>query len=89
MSPTEFSIGEWLVCPRCETICDAPFLPNEPSPTELELHIGQSLPSFWTVPSEPWQIQVSANCPHCHLKLTAIAAFHGHRLCDFKPVPSA
>ena len=89
MSHTGFCIGEWLVCPQCETICDAPFFPAESPSTEIEIHLGQSLPDSISVPLDRWQQLVAAKCPCCHLQLNAIATFQGHRLCEFKPSLSA
>jgi len=89
MSRLDFCIGEWLVCPQCETICDVPFLPADSFSTENEIHLGQFIPDSVDVPFDKWQLLVSAKCPSCFLQLNAVATFQGHRLCEFTPSLSA
>ena len=83
MALPPFAIGEWLECPACGAICDAPFQPPGSDATEPELVLGASLPEKEAVPSGDWQVEVSARCPACGLHLRALAAFEGRTLREF------
>jgi hypothetical protein len=50
MALPPFAIGEWLACPVCGAICDAPFRPPGSDATEPELVLGWSLPEADAVP---------------------------------------
>jgi hypothetical protein len=45
-----FAIGEWLECPKCGLLCDAPFQPFGSDADEPELVLGSSLPESDAVP---------------------------------------
>ena len=84
MTLPPFAIGEWLACPACGTVCDAPFQPPGSDATEPELVLGLSLPETDKVPSGNWCVEVSAECPACGLRLSALAEFEGRTLREFK-----
>jgi hypothetical protein len=83
MTLPHFAIGEWLVCPHCEIICDAPFRPAGSEAFEPELVLGASLPEASVVPSGNWRVEVAADGPACRNHLVASAVFEGHTLREF------
>ena len=88
MTP-QFAIGEWLVCPRCEVICDTPFRPVGSAAVEPELVLGWSLPAQAPVPTDRWQIEVEARCPRCEHRIVGIATFDERLLAEFSAASNA
>ena len=86
MSTPAFSIGEWLVCPKCGCTCDAPFHPRDCDVDEPELVLGSTLPQSASVPDGEWQTEVATLCPRCQTELRAEAAFRGRTLYGFRPI---
>jgi hypothetical protein len=78
-----FSVGEWLVCPTCGTICDAPFRPTGSDAIEPELVLGAALPESEAIPPDGWRIEVTACCPACGGRIVAQAIFKGRTLSSF------
>jgi hypothetical protein len=72
---SKFVIGEWLECPSCGMVCDAPFRPDGSDANEPEVFLGQSLPDAEPLPEGEWQVKVSTRCPRCGMRLDAIAVF--------------
>src|SRR5262245_56327313 len=83
MAVVKFAIGEWLVCPECGMVCDAPFQPEGSDATEPELVLGQSLPESQEVPGGEWHVMVAARCPRCRVCLSALAQFDSRTLREF------
>jgi hypothetical protein len=73
----EYAIAEWAECPKCGTICDAPFQVDGSDAVEPELVLGQSVPENVEAPAGRWQIKVVAICPGCGIRLEANAFFEG------------
>jgi len=86
MSIPAFAIGEWMTCPYCDFLADAPFHPPGCTVEEPELVLGSTLPQAVTVPDGEWRTTVSAACPECSRELCAEVVFRGHRLYAFTPV---
>lgn len=86
MALPPFAIGEWLVCPRCGIICDAPFRPAGSAAIEPELVLGASLPESVAVQAGDWRVEVAANCTACRNHLVASAVFEGRTLREFLAV---
>jgi rubredoxin len=86
MTTPSFVLGEWLVCPQCGVICDAPFKSIGSDATEPELVLGASLPETEVAPEGEWRIEVTANCPACGTLLVASAVFEGRILREFAAV---
>ena len=84
-----FAVGEWLVCPACGCICDAPFRPPGSTAEEPELVLGQRLPASVVVPSGVWSVRVAAECPRCGRLLQADASFLGSTLRAFSAIITA
>jgi hypothetical protein len=78
-----FAIGEWLLCPRCGIICDAPFRPAGSDASEPELILGSSFPEIDAVPSGDWRVEVGALCPVCGTHIAALAVFEGPIVREF------
>jgi hypothetical protein len=86
MNIPAFSIEEWLVCPKCEFLSDAPFHPAANIVHEPWLMLGKELPETVSVPDAEWQTEVSASCPGCGHRIRAMAGFQGRRLSAFTAV---
>ena len=84
-----FSIGEWMECPHCDFLADAPFLPAGCTTEDPELVLGSTLDKSLAVPDGEWRTTVSSTCPKCGRGLSAEAVFRGHRLHAFNPLTSA
>lgn len=89
MTIPSFAVGEWLVCPACGCICDAPFRPSGSHAEEPELVMGQRLPAAVVVPPGEWTVRVAADCPECQRSLQADAIFMGSTLRDFRAIVTA
>ncbi|HWE35077.1 MAG TPA: hypothetical protein VG406_00785 [Isosphaeraceae bacterium] len=83
MALPAFVIGEWLVCPKCEFLCDSPFQPAGSNATEPELVLGASLPKSEAVSPGDWSVEVAARCPACGTRIAALAVFEGRVLRAF------
>jgi hypothetical protein len=77
-----FSVGEWLVCPKCGVTCDAPFHPVGVKEKEPELVLGNFLPNPSRMLGEQ-KIELTASCPRCAHELRAIATFYDGCLREF------
>lgn len=89
MNIPAFSIGEWLVCNGCGSICDAPFHPPGSEAEDSELVLGNMLPESYEPLANEWQLEVEAKCPSCGLRLQAQAVFHGRIFYAFVPAGTA
>jgi hypothetical protein len=85
MQSAPFAIIEWLECPQCGFSCDVPFRPTGPATGGLELVLGQSLPTIYTVPNGEWRADVAADCPCCGIQISAVAVFDSAVLRAFGP----
>ena len=86
MRAAAFAIGEWLECPKCSFVCDAPFHPLGSSVAEPELVLGGMLPESEAVPQDQWQTEVAAACPRCGHLLRALAVFRGRTFYEFTAI---
>jgi hypothetical protein len=83
---TSFTIGEWLECPHCGFLCDAPFVPDGGSVDAPELVLGWRLPASDAVPAGAWSVHVTAACPQCAGAVAAAAGFEGATLRSFRAI---
>jgi hypothetical protein len=79
----QFAIEEWLECPSCFFLCDAPFTPDGAAIGVPQLVLGLSLPESMAVPTGEWRVDVSAPCPKCGKLLEAVGVFDGRQLRSF------
>ncbi len=83
MKSHDYSIIEWVVCPKCNAICDAPFAHVDSSGAGPELVLGNELADSDIVPGTEWEELVTATCPTCHNSIAAVAMFNGRTLRHF------